>query len=166
MHVNEKEVDSIGLTNGAMMRTALLGLIFQDDSVRDAWVRSLSSTTHRSYAVESSVALARAFTEGKLEINDSWERNNQGVSNDATVTLHALGHVLSQAVTPLDAMQVSCSLGGDTDTVAALSASLIASLPGNYERVFEIPWLQQVDWNGIQGFTAALEVVFARMEKR
>jgi len=166
MQVKEQEVNSIGLTNGAMMRTALLGLIFNDESERNTWVRALASSTHRLYAVETSLSLASAFASGNLDVGKNWHGNNQGVSNDALETFNAIAWVAQTAVSPLDAMRVSCSLGGDTDTVAALSASLVALRPEGQEKVFEIPWLVQVDWNGINGFTEALKVAFTRLAMR
>jgi len=166
MHVNEKEVDSIGFTNGAMMRTALLGLIFQDESERNSWVKALASSTHRLYAVETSVSLAMAFASGSMEVASSWDSNDQGVSNDALDTFNAIGYVVQHSDSPFDAMRVSCSMGGDTDTVAALSSGLISLRPGGLEKVFEIPWLENVDWNGIYGFTEALKVVFSRLAKQ
>lgn len=165
MHVHEREVESIGLTNGAMMRTALLGLIFNDKSERDTWVRALASSTHLSYAVDTSVSLAGAFASESLEAVSSWYCNNHGVSNDALDTYKAIRHVVMHSDSPLDAMRVSCSMGGDTDTVAALSAGLVSIRPGGLEKVFEIPWLEKIDWNGIYGFTEALKVVFQRLAK-
>lgn len=166
MQVKDREVDSIGFTNGAMMRTALLGLIFNDESERSTWVRALASSTHRSYAVETSVLLAGAFASENLEVASGWDSNNQGVSNDALDTLSAIAHVVKNSESPLDAMRVSCSMGGDTDTVAALSAGLASLRPGGLDKVFEIPWLEKVDWNGIHGFTEALQVVFSRLAKQ
>jgi ADP-ribosylglycohydrolase len=165
MQVQEREVNSIGFTNGAMMRTALLGLILNDESERNSWVRALASTTHRLYAVETSVSLASAFALGSLEGTSSWDGNNRGVSNDALDTLKAIGHVVQHSDSPFDAMRVSCSMGGDTDTVSALSAGLISLRTGGLEKVFQIPWLEKVDWNGISGFTEALKVVFLRLAK-
>ncbi len=166
MQVKEREVNSIGFTNGAMMRTALLGLIFQDESERNSWVRALASSTHRLYAVETSVSLAMAFASGSMEVASSWDSNDQGVSNDALDTFNAIGYVVQHSDSPFDAMRVSCSMGGDTDTVAALSSGLISLRPGGLEKVFEIPWLENVDWNGIYGFTEALKVVFSRLAKQ
>jgi ADP-ribosylglycohydrolase len=165
MQVQEREVNSIGFTNGAMMRTALLGLILNDESERNSWVRALASTTHRLYAVETSVSLASAFALGSFEGTSSWDGNNRGVSDDALDTLKAIGHVVQHSDSPFDAMRVSCSMGGDTDTVSALSAGLISLRTGGLEKVFQIPWLEKVDWNGISGFTEALKVVFLRLAK-
>lgn len=166
MQVKESEVNSIGFTNGAMMRTALLGLIFQDELERNSWVKALASATHRLYAVETSVLLANAFASGSLDVTSSWGGNNQGVSNDALDTFNAIVQVVQHSDSPLDAMRASCSKGGDTDTVAALSAALISLRPGGLEKVFQIPWLEKVDWNGIYGFTEALKVVFSRLAKQ
>lgn len=164
--VKEREIASIGFTNGAMMRTALLGLIFKETVEREVWVRELATATHRSYAVESSLAMASAFAAGKIESPTHWQPENLGVSNDALETLHAVGFVSERARTPLEAMRLSCTLGGDTDTVAALSAGLISVRPQQLENVFEIAWLEHVDWNGISGFTEALNTVFKRLAKQ
>ena len=164
--VKEREVASIGFTNGAMMRTALLGLIFKDSAEREIWVRELASATHRSYAVATSLAISSAFAGEKIESPASWQPENLGVSNDALETLHAVGFVSQRARTPLEAMRHACRLGGDTDTVAALSAGLISLSPQQLENVFEISWLENVDWNGISGFTEALNTVFNRLAKQ
>jgi ADP-ribosylglycohydrolase len=77
--------------------------------------------------------------------------------------LQAIGYVIERSDTPLDAMRLSCSLGGDTDTLAALTASLISAHLGSYEKVFDIPWLEKIDWIGIYGLNEALKVVFSRL---
>jgi ADP-ribosylglycohydrolase len=40
-------------------------------------------------------------------------------------------------------------LGGDTDTVAALSGSLFAARNPDSADFFDIPWLTKIDWNEI-----------------
>jgi ADP-ribosyl-[dinitrogen reductase] hydrolase len=160
--IKESEVASVGFTNGAMMRTALLGLIFNEQD-RDIWVETFDRSTHRSYAIDAAITLARAFSRGSFDNSSVWKNENKGISNDAMETLQAIGYVIERSDTPLDAMRLSCSLGGDTDTLAALTASLISAHLGSYEKVFDIPWLEKIDWIGIYGLNEALKVVFSRL---
>ncbi len=163
MIVKEKELDSVGLTNGAMMRTALLGLIFTDPKQRTNWVQALATSTHRSYAVDAAVSLANHFAGSDLSIDPDWRSNENGVSNDAQESLNAIKYVIQMADSPLVAMQLACSLGGDTDTVAALSAAYITAKTERYQDLFGISWLEKVDWSGLPEFSEALETAFMKL---
>lgn len=163
MTVKDRELDSVGLTNGAMMRTALLGLIFNDPKQRFNWVNALAASTHRSYAVEAAVLLANHFAESDLSFDPTWRPSKHGVSNDAQESFNAVGYVTQKANSPLSAMQLACTLGGDTDTVAALSAAYLTSSAERYEDLFSISWLEQVDWDGLPEFPKALQSAFQRM---
>jgi ADP-ribosyl-[dinitrogen reductase] hydrolase len=161
--VKDWERDSIGLTNGALMRTAMFGLIFQE--LRDCrnWVEKLSSNTHRDYAVSAAVLMADCFAGSEIPVDKNWAPPGSGVTNDANETLQAVLYVSANATKLSETYIMSCSLGGDTDTVAALSGALFASRNSNFEEVFSLPWLSQVDWKGISYFKDALETVFSKM---
>ena len=162
--VKEFELRSIGLTNGAMMRTALLGLIYSDREERVRIVRALAESTHINIAVEKAIELSDLFaSEEKLFMKSEWQPPSSGVSNEAQETFAAVLYVSERSQSIIDAMRISCSLGGDTDTVAALSAALVASRAIQPEVVFDIPWLAEVDWNGIPGMRKAVENAFGVM---
>ena len=159
--VKEHELDSVGQTNGAMMRTALLGLIYSNREERVRMVQALAESTHVKFAVEKAIELSDLFA-GKEPIlmKNEWQPPLDGVSNDARETFAAVIYVAERSQSIIDAMRISCALGGDTDTVAALSAALVASRANQPEGVFEIPWLEEVDWSGIPTMRQALENAF------
>lgn len=161
--VKEWELNSVGLTNGAMMRTALFGLVFKKEDEREIWVRALSSCTHRDEAVIASNLIADIFSGNRPDLPSSWAPSHKGVSNDAMETLWAVIYVSERAKTIAEGLMLSCSLGGDTDTVAALSGSLLASRSSDLSEVFKLPWLAQVDWSGILHAKEALQIAFERM---
>lgn len=162
--VKEFEQDSVGITNGAMMRTALLGLIYSDREERVRIVRALAESTHIEFAIEKAIELSDLFaSEGKLLMKSEWQPSSRGVSNEARETFEAVLYVAEKSQSIIEAMRISCALGGDTDTVAALSAALVASRANQPEVVFEIPWLAEVDWSGIPAMREALKNAFTVM---
>lgn len=162
--VKEFELNSLGLTNGAMMRTALLGLVFSDKDERQNWVRYLSATTHRDHGVSAAIDLADVFSgQGNPEVVIDSQNFESGVSNDARVTFDAVLYVTRRSSSVSEAIRVACSLGGDTDTVAALSAALLASQEWKSTELFMIPWLHSVDWAALDMMAPALESAFARL---
>lgn len=161
--VKDIEKQSVGLTNGAMMRTAIFGVILQNARELNEWVNALTTNTHRHYAIEAAHKMANAFSGAEFDVFGNWEPPINGVSNDALETLRAVSYVVHRANNPLEAILVSCGLGGDTDTVAALSAGLVTSKSLRFDDVFEIPWLEKVDWSGIPYLAKAFSVVFKRL---
>jgi ADP-ribosylglycohydrolase len=162
--VKEVELDSVGLTNGAMMRTALLGLIYTNSQERARVVRALSESTHKTFAVEKSIELSDLFaSEDPITLKNEWKPPINGVSNEARETFLAVLYVAQMCTSVIEAMRMSCSLGGDTDTVAALSAALVVSKSEEPEEVFKINWLTKVDWNGISNIRKAIENAFSIM---
>ena len=94
----------------------------------------------------------------------SWEIPNQGISLDPIETLMAVIWCVSKSGNCFDAIKNACSLGGDTDTVAALSASLYIVFTGNYETFFSLDWTNYVDWNGIPNLEDAIQQLLNRNE--
>jgi ADP-ribosylglycohydrolase len=163
--VKDFEKSSIGLTNGALMRTSILGFLFEDAIERDNWVRALANSTHKDYAVELAVSLATKFAHGEKPSGDNgWQLSSNGVSNDARDTYAAVENIIDRTETVIDAMILGCMFGGDTDTTVAVSSSFIAFNSVNYGGLFEIPWLNEVDWLGIYGFEEALSIAFEKMK--
>ena len=149
--VRADERGEIGNTNGAIMRTALMGLFFTADEghTRRTWVESLVKTTHSSpkalacaqitaaifsnYEEPISLAIGRELTEiGDVpsDVNsmvlsrEGWIPPQEGISLDPLETLLAVLWVVERAENCAGAYALACSLGGDTDTVAALAGAL------------------------------------------
>ena len=58
--------------------------------------------------------------------------------------------VVKKANNCTDAFAIACSLGGDTDTVAALAGALFAARWPEKADFYSIPWLNDVQWSEIE----------------
>jgi len=58
--------------------------------------------------------------------------------------------VVKRASNCADAFSLACSLGGDTDTVAALAGALFAARWPEKSDFYSIPWLSDVKWDEIE----------------
>lgn len=173
--VNVEEQSQVGISNGALMRTSLLGLAFQvhEAKARRAFVRELAAATHgRESAIASAVIGSALFADARahgckhspfevamqerdaigadIELIDWQAPIGNGVSNESIETLNAVLWALKTSSSVASALSISCELGGDTDTVAALTTSLyIARNPDKAE--FEaLTWLGDIQWNEVQ----------------
>jgi len=174
MHVEESELDFLGKSNGAMMRTALCGLAFSvnDANLRCSFVNALARATHTSdLAIKCSLIAAELFSNPYADIGTTildefperkyWEPSAAGISIDALDTLFAFTLVAERNTKVLDAYVDACSLGGDTDTVCALSGALVAFR--NSDSDFEnIPWLGEINWSEIP----TLKIVAQQIKER
>jgi ADP-ribosyl-[dinitrogen reductase] hydrolase len=98
---------------------------------------------------EQAVAEARALRtalESKVDLTPlaaaaegAWRPPAAGVSLDAIETVAAVLHVLRESNGLADAIETAVRLGGDTDTVAAIAAGILASQGADPVR--ELPWL-------------------------
>ena len=174
MDVKESEIHLIGKSNGAMMRTALCGLAFNEDQVqeRNAYVEALARATHSSDdAIACALLAAELFSSPHAEIDaviatkypehKSWNPPSSGISLDPVETLFAFTRVAERNSRVIDAYMDACSLGGDTDTVSALAGALVA-LRNPDSGFEEIPWLGDIDWNEI----SSLDEIAAQIEER
>ncbi|MEI8066267.1 MAG: ADP-ribosylglycohydrolase family protein [Actinomycetes bacterium] len=93
---------------------------------------------------------------------ESWVPPEIGVSNDSLETLLAVMFVISRATNTRDAYSIACTLGGDTDTVAALAGSLYASTYCDADAFFAIEWIEEVDWIGIEDLSTAIAILIER----
>ena len=178
--VKEHEKSQVGTSNGALMRTALLGLAFREDEARERrhFVRALAEVTHKNStalgcAIIGSALFSDARSNGnhnspfeiaerelqflgeKVVIKDWQEPLTSGVSNESTETLNAVLWAVKSSDSARDALKIACELGGDTDTVAALATSLIIARDRERADFESIPWLEKIDWSEISELASA-----------
>ena len=139
----------IGETNGAIMRTALCGLFIKDN--RDEWIKALVEVTHKSQkAIECAQIAAGLFAGEEFPDYSNWTPPASGISLDPLETLQAVVWVVKRATNCADAFALACSLGGDTDTVAALSGALFAARWPEKADFYSIPWIKDVAWDEVE----------------
>ena len=149
LEVKEGERGIIGETNGAIMRTALCGLYIREN--RDEWIKALVEVTHESpKAVECAQIAAGLFAGEDFPDYSDWTAPANGISLDPLETLQAVVWVVKNADNCADAFSLACSLGGDTDTVAALAGALFAARWPEKADFYSIPWLDDVKWEEIE----------------
>lgn len=83
-----------------------------------------------------------------------WEPPKAGIPLDPLETLAAVVWVVARSSTALEAFQLSCEIGGDTDTVSALAGGLIAA-GGNGADLLSIPWIDDVKWDEVPDLLTA-----------
>ncbi|MGP4097166.1 ADP-ribosylglycohydrolase family protein [Nonomuraea sp. KM90] len=174
-----------GATNGAMMRVLPIGWAVPATDVerRRELVERMTKTTHadpRAIATACAVAAMGAWaleactaTElisiAREELDhfgipgtEGWELSPTGVSLDVMDTLGALLHVIELHEEPVSAMRYAVSLGGDTDTVAAIVGGILSCRLDTVD----IPWAPQVAFPGAldelaQGLRATRQAMYA-----
>jgi len=147
--VKDGERGVIGETNGAIMRTALCGLYIREN--RDEWIKALVEVTHKSpKAVECAQIAAGLFAGEDFPNYSDWSPPTTGISLDPLETLQAVVWVVKRANNCADAYSLACSLGGDTDTVAALAGALFAARWPEKSDFYSISWLDDVKWDEIE----------------
>ena len=162
LEVKVGERGVIGDTNGAIMRTALCGLFIKDN--RDEWIKALVEITHKSSkAIECAQIAAGLFAGEEFPDYSNWIPPTSGISLDPLETLQAVVWVVKRAENCAEAFALACSLGGDTDTVAALAGALFAARWPEKADFYSITWLNDVNWdeieNDLQECTQMLEQV-------
>jgi ADP-ribosylglycohydrolase len=78
-----------------------------------------------------------------------WHAPDAGVSLSPVETLAAVVTVAAGSATCLEAYRQACELGGDTDTVSALAAALVATRDPEGCGLATVPWLDEVRWDEI-----------------
>lgn len=145
LEVKVGERGVIGETNGAIMRTALCGLFITEN--RDEWIKALVEVTHKSAkAVECAQIAAGLFAGEEFPDYSNWTPPVGGISLDPLETLQAVVWVVKRSSNCADAFALACSLGGDTDTVAALAGALFAARWPEKADFYSIQWLNDVKW--------------------
>lgn len=117
------------------------------------------STTTAHEALAEEAHLLGAEMPAAPSIADSvvtWTPAPDGVSLMPADTLGAVVHIASHAPTCLEAYREACELGGDTDTVSALAAALVAAREPETCGVTDIAWLLDVQWGEIPQADAAV----------
>jgi ADP-ribosylglycohydrolase len=149
LEVKVGERGVIGETNGAIMRTALCGLYIKNN--RNEWIKALVEVTHNSpKAIECAQIAAGLFAGEVLPDYSDWTPPISGISLDPLETLKAVVWVVKRANNCGEAFALACSLGGDTDTVAALAGALFATRWPERSDFQSIPWLNDVQWSEIE----------------
>lgn len=149
LEVKDGERGVIGETNGAIMRTALCGLFIKHN--RDEWIKALVEVTHKSpKAVDCAQIAAGLFAGEEFPDYSNWTPPVGGISLDPLETLQAVVWVVHRSANCAEAFALACSLGGDTDTVAALSGALFAARWPEKCDFLSIPWLNDVKWDEIE----------------
>ena len=182
--VKAHEIHEVGISNGGMMRTALCGIAFDNAKERREWISALTTPTHnQSIARDCALALAAAFGEFELPIRsamlteeldpkvrdrienlDSWESPTEGVSNASLDTLAAVIQVVEGSQSLIDTYHRSVRLGGDTDTIAALSAGLYAIRNPHLEELLSIGWITEVDWSELADADSLVEILLSKRD--
>ena len=149
LEVKSGERGVIGETNGAIMRTALCGLYLNQN--RDEWIKALVEVTHKSpKAIECAQIAAGLFAGEDLPDYSNWTPPASGISLDPLETLQAVVWVVKKANNCAEAFALACALGGDTDTVAALSGALFAARWPEKAGFYSIPWIENVAWDEVE----------------
>ena len=149
LEVKDGERGVIGETNGAIMRTALCGLYLVEN--RDEWIKALVEVTHKSpKAVECAQIAAGLFAGEEFPDYADWSPPSTGISLDPLETLQAVVWVVTRVNNCAEAFALACSLGGDTDTVAALSGALFAARWPEKADFYSIPWIKDVAWAEVE----------------
>jgi sugar/nucleoside kinase (ribokinase family)/ADP-ribosylglycohydrolase len=183
--VKESEVHFIGNSNGAMMRTALLGMAFKssDDLNRRQWVAEIARATHsHDRAVATSLIVSKLFAvllenssadilsvahaeAEAIGYDDYFSINfdpHLQVSLDPLHTLKTVIAIAHSSSTVEEAYLAACRQGGDTDTVSALSGALVSLRFPTSHGFYEIPWINQVMWSEISTSNSALEIIYRK----
>ncbi len=181
--VKESEVHFIGNSNGAMMRTALLGMAFsaKDDENRRQWISEIARATHsHERAIATSLIASKLFAQALQDptidvlhvagneakeigyeefFTTNFDEKSQ-VSLDPLHTLKAVIAIASSSTTVQQAYISACKRGGDTDTVSALAGALVSLRYPTSHGFYSIPWINQVRWGEISESGKALEIVY------
>jgi ADP-ribosylglycohydrolase len=180
LEVNAHETHLVGMTNGAMMRCALVGMAFSSNqnAERDHWVSALARATHTFESAVTCAQLAAALFSDAIENSEKnsldslvgnsipqWVLREQGVSLDPIETLSAVIYVVKNSTTAAQAYVRACELGGDTDTVAALAGALITARKGAASDFENIEWLAEIAWEEIPTMGEAVETLCVRRNK-
>lgn len=151
--VKPSEVGEIGNTNGGMMRAALCGLTnFSESSIAEV----VCATHPNPEAIETALEMARLFRGAPIP---KYPMPAHEVGLNPTETFQAICAVVNHSNSVEETYIQACKLGGDTDTVAALSGALYVAKHGAGS-LLSIDWLAQIAWLEIfEGIDEAVKVL-------
>jgi ADP-ribosylglycohydrolase len=119
-------------------------------------------TTSEIIASELSTFNISQETSEKFAHRSQWIAPGSGISLDPIETLFAFTCVADRNEEVLAAYMDSCSLGGDTDTVGALSGALVAARNPDSSAFESISWLDQIGWDEISHMSEIIDLVFEK----
>jgi ADP-ribosylglycohydrolase len=153
LEVKDYEPGELGNTNGALMRSALCGLAnFSNNQIRCA----IEVTHDKVEAIEYALMLVNLFRGAEIP---NFSLPTEEVSLSPKQTYKSVCAVVVNSKSVSDTYLRACSLGGDTDTVAALSGALYLRKFGD-PSFLEIDWLEQINWDEIsEGIDQAVTIL-------
>lgn len=189
--VEEREVSIIGVTNGGMMRTALLSLAFAGASNphRQTWVRELCSATHfRTEALYAALIMAEIFA-STLELKD-WNvaaalklarTNIADIPAEIAQQLDAAADFETSpngvSLNPIETLLAVLSIVKDCETTwqayersicAGGDTDTVAALSSalialrNPNSFYELPFIDQVNWSEIPQAASLIKVLISK----
>ena len=93
-----------------------------------------------------------------LQTFESWTPSESGISLDPIDTLLGVLWVIQRANSFDEVYKKACQIGGDTDTVAALSAAIYAVKAGKLEQFLSMHWLRDIKWDEVGNLTKYVEI--------
>lgn len=134
---------------GAILCAVLASRLFSD-ALSDDEPAASPAQALEALRDEAAALLAWMPQAGQVvESIASWAPAADGVSLTPADTLGAVVHVADHSGTCLEAYKAACELGGDTDTVCALAAALVAARDPRRCALEGISWLEDVCWDEI-----------------
>lgn len=157
-----------------------LGFEAEQVKARQEWVRKLCAATHfKPESLYSALVMAELFAlqceepqssidqllaraieqvadlppeiKGVLRLAETFTPNPAGISLNPVESLLAVCWVVRKSSTVWQAFENAICLGGDTDTIAALSGALLALK--NPASLFELEFVKDVNWDEIPEVT-------------
>lgn len=167
LEVKAHEIASVGRTNGGMMRTCLVAFLFPEKYERDLWLRELISATHTGEeAITCALELGDLIHDGaSLNAERGLSSFSNGVSNSSEETLAAVKTILANSKNLWEVLRNACSLGGDTDTTAAISSAIYAFWHPTSDEIFSLSWITEVDWSELKQAPEALQALYRKVDR-
>jgi ADP-ribosylglycohydrolase len=167
LEVKAHEIANVGRTNGGMMRTCLVAFLFPEKEERDNWLRELVSATHTGEeAITCALELGDLIHNGaSLNAERGLSSFSNGVSNSSEETLAAVKTILANSKNLWEVLRNACSLGGDTDTTAAISSAIYAFWHPTSDEIFSLSWITEVDWSELKQAPEALQALYRKVNR-
>lgn len=125
---------------------------------------NLSEIVECAQQEASELPEASAAIKSALKAAKSWIPPENGISLDPLETLLAVLWSVRGANNCKDVFSRACWLGGDTDTVAALSGGLLCAINSENHQFFDIDWLPMVQWSEILRVRESIELLISKRD--